>query len=368
MRVVPLECLRGGEIIAKDILDENGSRLLAKDTSFKTFYKQRLQERGIEKVYISDNLSEGIEIKDVVSDKVRLESLKSIKDVFTLFQTTQKIEIEKVQDSAMSIVDDILENRELLYDIVDIKTKDNYTFLHCVNVSVLCVMLGLKIGANRDYLKKLAIGGILHDFGKILIPDEILNKPGKLSNEEYEVIKQHPIQGYEILKEHPMLTPISKVMILLHHERINGDGYPLGVDKDKIHEGARICAICDVFDAMTSKRTYKNAFSVMDTLSQMEEMTRLQLDEDIFKVFRSIISYYPVGTTVLLDNETIAIVEQNRVSSVSEPIVRIIFDLKNQKKVFSKIDLNLRKDIKIEREIITEEYINNPNILGAIQD
>ncbi|WP_058485578.1 HD-GYP domain-containing protein [Defluviitalea phaphyphila] len=365
MRLVPLQHLYGGEIIAKDIFDENGNLLLAKNTKFKNFYRFKLEERGISRVYITDYFSEGIEVKDVIPDKIRVQSLKSIKDMVSLFKSTQKIKIEKIQNAAMEIVDSILENKELLYNVADLKTKDNYTYLHCINVSILCVMVGIKMGANREYLEKLAIGGILHDFGKLLIPDEILNKPDKLSNEEYEIIKRHTIIGYEILKESSMLTPISKVMILLHHERIDGSGYPLGVSKDNIHESARICAICDVFDAMTSTRVYKKAFSVVDTLSEMEEMTKNKLDADIFKVFRSIISYYPVGSTVLLNDNTIAIVEQNRPDYIDAPIVRVIFDLNTQQEVFKQVDLHIEKNLEIEKEIVLEEYIDNSCIIKA---
>lgn len=367
MRLVPIECLNGGEIIAKTIIDETGSRLLSRNTSFKPYYKQKLVERGIEKIYIADELSEGIESKDVISEKVRVETIDLVKDMVSLFKATQQIDVNRLEDSVIRIIEDILNNKEILYDMVDIKTKDNYTYCHCVNVSVLCVMLGRKMGANRSYLKKLALGGLLHDFGKILIPDEILNKPLKLSNTEFDLVKLHPFQGYQIFKDHPLLTPISKAMILMHHEQISGEGYPLGVPRDKIPEGAKICAICDVFDAMTSKRIHRDPYTIIDTLNEMEKMTRYHLDPDIFKIFRSIICYYPVGTTVLLTDETIAIVEKNKTESISQPTVRVIYDLKSQQELFKRLDLMLCDDVKIKRELIPEEYMNNPSILRAMK-
>lgn len=367
MRLVPIECLVGGEIIAKTIVDEKGSRLLAKNTSFKLYYKQKLMERGIEKIYIADKLSEGIESKDVISEKIRIEAVDLVKDMVSVFKATQQIDVNRLEESAVNIIEEILNNREVLYDMVDIKSKDNYTYCHCVNVAVLCVMLGRKMGANKPYLKKLALGGLLHDFGKILVPDEILNKPLKLSNNEYDIVKLHPLQGYQIFKDNPLLTPISKVMILMHHEQISGSGYPLGISKDKIPEGARICSICDVFDAMTSKRIHRDPYTIIDTLNEMEKMTKDHLDEDLFKIFRSIICYYPVGTTVLLSNETIAIVEQNKTESINQPIIRVIFDLKSQRELFKRIDLAHYENIKIQRELIPEEYMNNPSILRAIR-
>lgn len=367
MRLVPIDCLNGGEIIAKTVIDENGCRLLAKNTSFKNYYKDKLQDRGIDKIYIADKLSEGIEIKDVISEKIRLKTVNLVRDTLSLFKATQQIDINRLETSVIDIVEDILNNKEILYDMVDIKSKDDYTYGHCVNVAVLCVMLGRKMGADKPYLRKLALGGLLHDFGKILIPDEILNKPDKLSSDEFNIIKQHPFQGYQIFKEHPSLTPISKVMILMHHEKINGQGYPLGITKKQIHEGARICSVCDVFDAMTSKRVYRDEFTIVDTINEMEKMTKEHLDEDIFKTFRGIICYYPIGTTVLLNNETIAIVEKNRIESINQPIVRVIYDLKNNEEAFKRLDLAISDDIKIERELISEEYMNNPSILRAMR-
>ena len=118
---------------------------------------------------------------------------------------------------------------------------------------------------------------------------------------------------------------------------------------------------------MTSKRVYKKPISIVHTLSEMEQMTDTQLDEDLFRAFRSIISYYPTGTTVLLSNHSITIVEKNQLHSLDRPMVRIIFDLQEQKEVFHRVDLNKNKNIKIEREIITEEYIHNPSILEAVR-
>ncbi|HQD49828.1 MAG TPA: HD-GYP domain-containing protein [Defluviitaleaceae bacterium] len=367
MRLVPVSCLKGGEIIAKPVIDENGSRLLAKNTSFKKYYKKQLEARGIDRIYIADKLSEGIEIKDVISEKTRIKTINIVKDTLAIFKATQQIDVSQLETSVIQIVEDILSNKEILYDMVDIKTKDDYTYGHSVNVAVLCVMLGRKIGGDKSYLKKLALGGLLHDFGKILVPDEILNKPDKLTEEEFDIIKQHPFQGYQIFKDNPLLTPISKVMILMHHEKINGDGYPLGMTKNQIHEGARICSVCDVFDAMTSKRAYRNEYTIVNTLNEMERMTKNHLDEDLFKTFRGMICYYPVGTTVLLSNETVAIVEQNKIGSIDKPTVRVIYDLKTKQEVFRRVDLSATKEVKIERELISEEYINNPAILRAMR-
>ncbi|MDK2786793.1 MAG: hypothetical protein PWP07_18 [Epulopiscium sp.] len=367
MRLVPVECLNGGEIIAKTIIDKDGSRLLAKNTSFKLYYKEKLLERGIDKIYIVDDLSEGIENKDVISEQVRLETIDLVKDMVSLFKATQQIDVHRLEDTAVRIIEEILNNKEILYDIVDIKAKDNYTYCHSVNVAVLCVMLGRKMGGNKSYLKKLAIGGLLHDFGKILVPDEVLNMPVKLSNQEYNLIKQHPLQGYHIFKEHPSLTPITKAMILMHHEQIGGKGYPLGLTGEKIPEAAKICAICDIFDAMTSKRIHRDPYTIIDTLNEMEKMTRYHLDSDIFKIFRSIICYYPVGTTVLLSDDTIAIVEKNKTEAINQPTVRVIYDLKSQQELFKRLDLVLHDDIKIQRELVPDEYMNNPAILRAMK-
>lgn len=157
MRLVPVSCLKGGEIIAKTVIDENGSRLLAKNTSFKKYYKKKLEARGIDRIYIADKLSEGIEIKDVISEKTRIKTINIVKDTLAIFKATQQIDVSQLETSVIQIVEDILSNKEILYDMVDIKIKDDYTYGHSVNVAVLCVMLGRKVGGDKSYLKKLGL-------------------------------------------------------------------------------------------------------------------------------------------------------------------------------------------------------------------
>lgn len=322
MRRIYVDNLKGTEILAKSLQTSNGIVLLSQGIRVKRSYISKLKELGIDYIYVEDELSEGIEIKDYIDEKTREHSKKEVRRVLEKFSTSGKIELDSIAQVALNIIDDILLNKEVLVNISDIRREDEYTYSHSVNVCTLSVLTAVKRGYTVDRAKDLAIGALLHDLGKVLIPDNILNKKEKLTYQEKEIIKQHVINGYEAIKDETWLSGISKVIVLTHHERIDGSGYPFGWTGDKIHDSAKIVAVCDVFDKMTSKRPYRDAYKIYEVIEYLTAMRGILFDENIVNTFISYIAVYPSGSGVITNTGDICIVTKQNRELTTRPVLK----------------------------------------------
>ncbi|MCT4612402.1 MAG: HD-GYP domain-containing protein [Clostridia bacterium] len=353
MRLVNINELSGNEIVAKTIIDDKFRQLIVKGTRYRSSFNKKLEELGIGRIYIDDEISDGVEVEDIISDSTRLNAQILVGKQLKKFESSNQISVNEFSKVAGDIVDEIMNSRDVIYDLQDIKINDNYTFQHCVNVCVLAVLTAVKLGVPRDKIKKMAIGCLLHDFGKVQIPNEILNKPGKLTADEYEEVKKHPIYGYEAFTE---IAPISRIVILMHHERLDGSGYPLGKTSEEIYDLAKICAVCDVFDAMTSERPYKKPVPIPETLKLMRAMAGKHLDKRILDVFMENIAVYPVGSIVVLNNGLVGIIKKNNKSNMLKPKLKIIYDAKKHIKINHDLDLldnpklEIKKTVTIDKE------------------
>jgi HD-GYP domain-containing protein (c-di-GMP phosphodiesterase class II) len=243
------------------------------------------------------------------------------------------------------INDSISRNPEAFLNLARLKTKDDYTYLHSVAVCALMIALGKHLGLSDTELKDAGLAGLLHDVGKMMIPDDVLNKPGKLSNEEFEIIKQHPRKGWELLKGAPEITAIALDVCLHHHERVDGKGYPERISGDQLSVYARMGAICDVYDALTSNRCYKNGWEPADTIRKMAEWKDGHFDERIFQAFVKTIGIYPSGALVKLKSGRLAIVIEQTEKSLLTPIVKAFFSTKSNEPIMPEmIDLRHSQD------------------------
>lgn len=196
---------------------------------------------------------------------------------------------------------------------------------HSVNVCILALMIGIHLGYSRSKLFHLAMGALLHDIGKTSIPERILNKPGKLSNAEFEIIKQHSIYGYKILNNNPNISHASALIAQQHHERYNGQGYPNALSKDDIHEFAKITGIADMYDAITADRVYRKAHSPHEAFEIISASGDNLFDFYLVEAFLHHLTAYPTGTLVKLNTGEIAIVTENYPGYSRQPKVRMLF-------------------------------------------
>ncbi|MCT4545055.1 MAG: HD-GYP domain-containing protein [Vallitalea sp.] len=347
MRRVMIANLKGNEIVARPVYSINGSFLLSTGIHIKKSYIVRLQELGVEYIYIEDELSEGVELKDFIEEKTRENCKKEVKKVLENYSTQGHLELSNIVTAAQNIVDDVLSQRDIIVNLVDIRRKDEYTYAHSVNVCALAVLVSIKMGYNKNRVRDIAVGALLHDIGKVLIADEILNKPGKLTEKEQEIIKQHVIYGYEAISEASWISSISKVIILTHHENVDGSGYPFGWSGNKINSATKIISICNVFDSMVTQKTYRDAYKIYEVIEYLIANKGKLFDEEIVDIFIKYIAVYPSGMGIITNEGQKGIVLKQNNGFPTRPIIRILEDEKGKYNEWVEIDLLENKKVFI---------------------
>ncbi len=240
------------------------------------------------------------------------------------------VELDKVEPMVLNITESILRNSGALVGLLRIKSKDDYTFLHSVSVCALMVAFCRSIGIDHDTIHQAGLGGLLHDTGKALISDEILNKPGKLTNEEFDIMKRHPKDGYDILLKTPSVGHIPLDITLHHHERMDGSGYPDKLPGKEISTLAQMAAIVDVYDAITSDRSYHKGLSAAETLRKIYEWSDHHFNPVHVNAFIRCVGIYPVGTLVLLESGRLGVVMEPHETNLLAPKVSVFFNTKSQ--------------------------------------
>lgn len=344
MRYIPTLCLREGMVLARGLYGADGSLLLQEGQTLKQSYISRIATSGFQGVYIEDKLSEEIEIKNVIDDELRNSAAKAIRDIFVQSLTSSGINrntAENAKAIVHNIVEEIIKNRNFMVNMIDLKSYDNYTYYHSVNVGVLSIVVGVAFGMNPNSLYKLGLGALLHDIGKVFIDKKIIDKPGPLTPEEFEKVKKHPSLGYEYLRDASLDLPVSSLVgILQHHERLDGSGYPDGISGKEIHQFSRIISIADVFDAMTSDRPYRAAMMPSEVMEFLMGGAGKLFDLEFVSLFTKKVAAFPLGTCVLLSNGLTAIVVENYEDCCLRPKVKVIsgdtasplyLDLKNNR-------------------------------------
>lgn len=326
MRFVHVDFIKEGMILAKPLLGKNEELLLNKGVMLSASYISKMKLMGYNGIYIEDELSKDIEVDDVVDENMRFEAVKTIKDIFLNIEEGKGIP-RHIYMSLTSTIDDIvesiLENKDAVINIIDLKTFDNYTFYHSVNVCILSIVIGKALNLNKKQLYNLGLAAILHDIGKTFIQKEILNKAEKLSKEEFEIIKTHPLKGYSYVRDNFDVPAVSYVGILHHHERYDGSGYPKGIAGKKISFFGRIVSVSDVYDAITSDRPYRKALPSFEAIEYIMGNSGIAFDPKVAKVFTQKIAPYPVGTSVRLSNNTVGLIVENHEDCCTRPKIKI---------------------------------------------
>lgn len=239
------------------------------------------------------------------------------------------IETEACIPLVESITDSVFRNPSALVSLARLKTKDDYSYMHSVAVCALMVALARELGMVQTECRAAGMAGLLHDVGKAMMPPEILNKPGRLTDHEFDVIKQHPVRGHELLLETRLADPASLDVCLHHHERMDGKGYPHGVPGSQIEQLTRMGSICDVYDAITSNRSYKKGWDPAESIARMSTW-KGQFDPQLFAAFVKSVGIYPAGSLVRLQSERLAVVIEHNEASLTTPVVSVFYSLRSQ--------------------------------------
>ncbi|MHB1167089.1 MAG: HD-GYP domain-containing protein, partial [Carboxydocellales bacterium] len=345
MLKVRIEAIVPGMILGKSIYSATGNILLAAGKVLDERYIRRLLEFGIPAIFIKDSRFNDIEQPpEVVSELTRIQSQSEVKKAFDQIELKGKINLGASRVIVNKLLEEILANRHVLVSLNDIRKYDEEVFGHSVSVCILSVVIGLKLNYNQLQLRDLGIGSLLHDLGKACINKTILNKQQQLTPQEFNGIKEHSLLGFEILRNREEIDILSAHVALQHHEKFNGSGYPRGLRGTEIHEYARITAIADVYDAMTSDRIYRPAYDPMTALQILQESAGSHLDLNMVKLFIKTVSLYPVGAIVVLNSGEVGVVVISRPEASERPVVRIILDShRNQLDRLYEIDLKINK-------------------------
>lgn len=361
MRLVPIQYVKAGSFLAKTIYDDRGTILLREGVQLTENYIKRVVQLGMFSMYINDEYSEK-NVEDIIKPELRQKAVRTIKDTFYSFEkfnlnaTKNNVQDKKyiaekqnyfkaIGDIVKEIMEEMLCKKTVLINIVDIKSMDNYTYQHCVNVAVLSLVLGIQLQLDKKKLYDLCLGALIHDIGKALVPEEILKKNNKLTEEETSIVREHTKRGYDFLKGSIDISATARIIALEHHEREDGKGYPDMRKDDEINELAKIVAVADVYDALTSDRPYRKAMSPNDAVEYIMANGQTQFSYDVVKAFSKCIVPYPEGTIVRLSNGEIAVVEEVYPNFVLRPKVKII-NKKNEKGEV------IYRDLRDELEIV----------------
>lgn len=295
--------LKQGMIIAQSIYNRHGACYLVKGQPITDEYIRQLEKIGIPTVSVTsaDPNFKLMPPEDIVQEKTRINAIERVYDTFQSVEERGQLDIDAMQGISEDIIFDIIDRKENLVQLTDIRLHDTYTFAHSVNVAILSAMLGMLCHYPKKELLLLTLGALLHDLGKINVPAAILTKTTGLSDEEFALIKRHPLDGAERIKEMEWKLPSPAVLAAIaseHHEHIDGHGYPRGLRDEQIHRYAKIVAIADVYDALTSERPYKKAYTPNVAYNIMTNVNQGQFDRELLKLFFNNVSLYPMGTVV----------------------------------------------------------------------
>lgn len=332
MRLIPIQMLQPGMKLGKRIYNDEGIILLGEQVELTANLIHRLGQLGLSYVYIHDPNTDDIEFPELLREETRIQAMKEIKTQFSMLSSSGTMRgyyphLGKVFVGLMEkILEDISSRQDVMIMLTGMQSMDHALYEHSLNVCIYSLVLGKALGYDNKKLMELGLGALLHDIGKTQIPAHILQKPVKLTTEEYDIVKNHTVYGFKLLKDEPGIPLISAHCALQHHERMDGRGYPQGLSGSDIHDYGKLIALTDSYDAMTTNRIYQNALLPHQAVEMLFAGSGTQYDQKMLELFRDYAAIYPVGLTVQLSTGETAVVVRLHPEAPQRPVVRIIMD------------------------------------------
>ena len=286
--------------------------------------------------------------------KICFQSKQAVISMFQEARMGKAVDVGGAQQLVEKISDSVARNPGALISLARLKTADDYTYMHSVAVCAMMVGLAKQLGLDEAQTRAAGMAGLLHDLGKAMMPMEVLNKPGKLSPAEFNVIKTHPTEGYRQLLKVPSLDPLVLDVCLHHHEKTDGSGYPKGLKGDQISLFAKMGAVCDVYDAITSNRPYKSGWDPAESLRKMAEWANGHFDGKVFQAFVKSLGIYPIGSLVKLTSGRLGVVVEQTGKSLTTPSVKVFFSTKSNLRITPEV-IDLSSSVVSEKIVSRED-------------
>lgn len=261
--------------------------------------------------------------------RICAQAREAVISMFHEARMGKAIEAREVEPLVDEISASVARNPAALISLARLKTSDDYTYMHSVAVCALMIALARQLGLDEAQTREAGFAGLLHDLGKMAIPTAVLNKPGKLSDAEFALMKNHPQAGHRMLLAGTGVSPVTLDVCLHHHEKTNGSGYPHGLADAQISLFAKMGAVCDVYDAITSNRCYKTGWDPAESLRRMAEWSKGHFDERVFQAFVKSVGIYPIGALVRLESQHLAVVVEQSERSLLTPHVKVFFSIRS---------------------------------------
>ena len=350
--------------LTQDVTNYRGEILLYAGGELNQFYIQKLKHLGISYVHVQSiegyaqpNKPKKNQCKSKlkiagISQETRSQAMAVVQNILEEVEETGELEenhvvqtrkmvdeiIKEVVESRIivenledyrpvnTVVDELITNQQIFNNVESIRTYDEYTFIHCVNVCVMSIIIGLAFRYDKANLAQLGVGSLLHDIGKVKIGKEIINKPGRLTEEERKEVEKHTDYTFQILRERHDISYLSALIAYEHHERFDGLGYPRGLKGDQIHEYARIVAVADVYDALVTNRCYRPRMYSYQAAEIIQASSGTHFDPGVVKAFMDNIVIYPIGNPVELNNGARGVVAKINKQIPARPVVLIFYD------------------------------------------
>lgn len=346
MRRLPLNEVTEDMQLARPIY-LNNRLMLRQGTKNLHRFASGLNNLGIFSVYVSDSVSDGIEIHDSISEETHNKCRMALATTFDTLQKQGNFDTEVIDRALECLIKDLFSREDILVSLNQISSVSDDTMIHSINSTILSLLIGKELGFTDSEMKKLSEGAILHDIGKISLDQSILFKNGKLTQEEFQHIKLHPEYGYQMLKKNSFLVEPSRLISLEHHERMDGSGYPKGLKSDEIHLFSKIVAIADMFDALTAERCYRKSMSNYRAYQILvNDASNKKIDSYLLSLLLKNVAIYPNGILVHLSDGTMAIVKEQNPELPFCPIVRVIKNDEIEGQV-ALYDVDLKKAINL---------------------
>jgi HD-GYP domain-containing protein (c-di-GMP phosphodiesterase class II) len=390
MRLINIDKLQAGMQTGQDLYDEYNRLLLGRGATLKSSYVVRLKQMGLSALYVQEADTSDISVPEMIPPAVRARAIQNLANTFqavtrsldgmrqlsideahehvnskrflnSIRSTTSNQGFDQIIGDVNALVGQIM-NKDVILGLNSIKIHDNYTFQHSIDVTLMGLLLAKKTGWDAERLTAFGIGCLLHDMGKIFIQNDILNKPGRLTDDEFEIMRSHPKLGFDLIRViAPNLSSLAAHVAYQHHERQDGSGYPRGLkgnptlgvnEPNTIHDFGAVAAVADIYDAMASNRPYRQGWPIDRVVHLIEELSGSHLNPSVVEIFTKTVAPFPIGTNIrILSGSYVGyegVVADIEDRNLAHPLVRLLFDAQGNRIDAVQLDLGIEEDIQLE--------------------